>query len=586
MEKEVFISYSHVDQIIADGVCGYLEQNNISCFISSRDIPKGVTWAKVIPKALRNSKLMIAIFSRDFNLSEETDSEISIAANRHIPILAFRIADEDFDGLKEYYLTKSNWIEAFPEPEKQFGKLLNSVQILLNKTERCPISPIANTSSDEAEGYLNRAKDLIFGINQNKDKTKGSFLLRKAAKLGHCEAEYLLGMSYFEGIGISQNWEEAREWLSKSVAHGYPNAMYQLGFMFHYGIGTEPDIMKALELYTNSADLGYGKAMKMLGKTYKSGELGMLDLDRSLHYYEQSFDILYEQALEGNVLEAQYEIGNSYMDGEGVAQDYHQAIEWYKRAESQGFAPAVNALGVCYCRGMGVHLDMEKGYEYQLRSAQDDCRIAQWNTAYNYLHGLGTTIDVKQGYDWMLKAANGGIAPAQCALGKYYATGKKDLEKNLELSEKWYQTAIHSGSLDAMYLLGKAYESGLFGVDNPDESSFILYKKAAMRNHTLSFIALADHYFNEKGCHYNPTESARWYGKIANVYVDMKNKGEHYFVTECGSGYRTFTTFDLEHKIKFVHAIERLACQYETGKGVNPDIMEAKKWRNLASTIR
>ena len=71
MEKEVFISYSHVDQIIADGVCGYLEQNNIGCFIANRDIPKGVTWAKVIPKALRESRLMIAVFSRDFNLSED-----------------------------------------------------------------------------------------------------------------------------------------------------------------------------------------------------------------------------------------------------------------------------------------------------------------------------------------------------------------------------------------------------------------------------------------------------------------------------------------------------------------------------------
>lgn len=585
MEKEVFISYSHVDQIIADGVCGYLEQNNIGCFIANRDIPKGVTWAKVIPKALRESRLMIAVFSRDFNLSEETDNEISIAANRHIPILAFRIADEDFDGLKEYYLTKSNWIEAFPEPEKQFGKLLNSVQILLNKADRPILSHIHNNASDESIATFNMAKELILGINHVKDITRGTFLLRKAAKQNNSEAEYMLGMAYYEGLGVSQNWGEAINWLSKASELGFPNAMFQLGFIYHYGIGITPNIMKALELYTNAADLGCGKALKMLGKVYKSGELGILDSNRSEQYYEQSFELLYEQALEENILEAQYEIGNSYMDGEGVEQDYQQAIEWYRRAESSGFAPASNALGVCYCRGMGVHQDLKKGYELQLKSAQNDCRIAQWNTAYNYLHGLGTEKNIKEGYDWMVKAAYGGIAPAQCALGKYYASGKNDLEKDLLQSKKWYQLAIDSGSLDAMYLLGNAYMSGNIESENPNEESFALFKKAAMRNHTLSYIALGNCYSDKDGLHYNPVESVRWFGKIALIYEEMRNKGEHYFVTECGAGYRTFLIFDSEYKELFANAMKKLAIQYENGEGVDVDLVQARKWNEYASFI-
>lgn len=585
MDKEVFISYSHVDQIIADGVCGYLEQNNILCFIANRDIPKGVTWAKIIPKALRSCKLMIAVFSRDFNLSEETDNEISIAANRHIPILAFRIADEDFDGLKEYYLTKSNWIEAFPEPEKQFGKLLNSVQILLNKTERAPFAPIISKSSDESLDYLNKAKELLSTNGKNKDITRATFLLRKAAKQGNGEAEYLLGMAYYEGLGVSQNWDDAKNWFAKSVEHGYPNAMYQLGFMYHYGIGTEPNIMKALELYTNSQDLGYGKAMKMLGKVYHTGELGVLDENRSQQYYEESFNNLYEQALENDIVEAQYEIANSYMDGEGVPHDYQQAIEWYRRAESNGFAPASNALGVCYCRGMGVHSDLVQGFELQLKSAQNDCRIAQWNTAYNYFHGLGTPIDIKLGYNWMLKAANGGIAPAQCALGKYFASGKNGLEKDLTQSERWYKRAISSGSLDAMYQLGKAYQSSIIEIENPDEESFLLFKKAAMRNHTISYIALGDCYSDKNNTHYNPIESARWFGKIAALYEDMTDNGVHFFVTECGAGYRTFLDFDMEHKKLFASAIKKLASQYERGEGVNKDADEANKWNALASKL-
>ena len=86
-------------------------------------MPKGPNWTRLLPSAIRNSRLMLAIFSKDFNNSTETDNEIAIAANHEIPILVFRITDDDFDGTKEYYLTKSNWIEAFPEPEKYFGEL-------------------------------------------------------------------------------------------------------------------------------------------------------------------------------------------------------------------------------------------------------------------------------------------------------------------------------------------------------------------------------------------------------------------------------------------------------------------------------
>ena len=117
---DVFISYSHDDRVVAEGVYDYLERNKIKCFIDG-DIPAGVPWSKEIPYAIRRSKLMLAVFSKNFNISEQTDNEIAVASNRKIPMLVFRITDDSFDGTKEYFLTKSNWIEAFPEPEKCFG---------------------------------------------------------------------------------------------------------------------------------------------------------------------------------------------------------------------------------------------------------------------------------------------------------------------------------------------------------------------------------------------------------------------------------------------------------------------------------
>jgi TPR repeat protein len=38
----------------------------------------------------------------------------------------------------------------------------------------------------------------------------------------------------------------------------------------------------------------------------------------------------------------------------GVAQDYGQAVKWYRRAAEQGYAEAQNNLGVMYGNGRGV----------------------------------------------------------------------------------------------------------------------------------------------------------------------------------------------------------------------------------------
>ena len=52
MKYDVFISYSSHDQKIVEGLCAYLEQYKIRCFVAYRDIPKGKPWPPYIPEAL------------------------------------------------------------------------------------------------------------------------------------------------------------------------------------------------------------------------------------------------------------------------------------------------------------------------------------------------------------------------------------------------------------------------------------------------------------------------------------------------------------------------------------------------------
>ena len=67
MRYDVFISYSSIDQKIAEGVCAYLEQQDIRCFVAYRDIPRGVVWATAIVEALENSRMMVVLFSKNLS---------------------------------------------------------------------------------------------------------------------------------------------------------------------------------------------------------------------------------------------------------------------------------------------------------------------------------------------------------------------------------------------------------------------------------------------------------------------------------------------------------------------------------------
>ena len=51
---------------------------------------------------------------------------------------------------------------------------------------------------------------------------------------------------------------------------------------------------------------------------------------------------------------AQNNLGLMYEDGQGVVQDYAEAVRWYKLAAAQGHASAQSNLGLMYATGRGV----------------------------------------------------------------------------------------------------------------------------------------------------------------------------------------------------------------------------------------
>ena len=58
----------------------------------------------------------------------------------------------------------------------------------------------------------------------------------------------------------------------------------------------------------------------------------------------------------------QYKLGQAYYYGNGVTQNYVEAVKWWRKAAEQGFSQARYELGCAYCNGEGVPQDYVKAY--------------------------------------------------------------------------------------------------------------------------------------------------------------------------------------------------------------------------------
>ena len=150
MKYDVFISYSTKDKKVVEGLCAYLEQHKIRCFVAYRDVDKTAVWAEKIVEGLEDSRMMLVVFSENYNCSDQVNREIEIASEDKKPILTFRLTDTKFKGAKKYYLKNLNWIDAFPHPEESFGSVTNDISRLLG----IKISPITREEQSNAGGGI------------------------------------------------------------------------------------------------------------------------------------------------------------------------------------------------------------------------------------------------------------------------------------------------------------------------------------------------------------------------------------------------------------------------------------------------
>ena len=124
-----------------------------------------------------------------------------------------------------------------------------------------------------------------------------------------------------------------------------------------------------LAMIRKAAEQGNAMEQTSLGRAYQKGEGVPQD-------YVQAVYWLRKAAEQGNDI-AQYFLGRAYQNGEGVPQDYVQASNWFRKAAEQGHDPAQATLGRAYRNGEGVPQDYVQAAQWFRKAAEQGADTAQ-----------------------------------------------------------------------------------------------------------------------------------------------------------------------------------------------------------------
>ena len=100
---------------------------------------------------------------------------------------------------------------------------------------------------------------------------------------------------------------------------------------------------------------------------------------------------------------AQFALGAQFATGDGVPQDYSQAVQWFSRAAGQGHVMAQATLGAYYWAGRGVPQDLRKAYFWSAlaRNGGDEASKYRLQALASRMTHRDVAAAQKQADDWL-----------------------------------------------------------------------------------------------------------------------------------------------------------------------------------------
>jgi len=149
---------------------------------------------------------------------------------------------------------------------------------------------------------------------------------------------------------------------------------------------------------------------------------------------------------------AEVQLAYMYSHGEGVPQDYDEALRWRRKAADQGSAGGEDGLGHMYYYGQGVQQDYAEAFRWYRKAADQGDAMGEDGVALMYEQGQGVSQDYTEALRWYRKAVDQGYAKAEYNFGNMYYYGHGVPQDRVE-AFRWYRKAADRGDEYAQRVL-------------------------------------------------------------------------------------------------------------------------------------
>ena len=199
--------------------------------------------------------------------------------------------------------------------------------------------------------------------------------LQTGVEQGNAEDQFCLGISY----QLSKEYDSAEHWYLSAANQNYAPAQSFLCLLYSQTAVKEGDIFAwAVKAADNHDALGYF----FLGYCYNKGIVVEPDYTKAAAIYQGVIDGNDSGGVALTEPLAQYDeilakcfaenaLAELYQNGDGVEQNYAEALRLFKAAYDDGYAPAALHIGEFYYFGYGIKQDRDTAYLWFLKAAEE-----------------------------------------------------------------------------------------------------------------------------------------------------------------------------------------------------------------------
>mmetsp|Transcript_1276 Transcript_1276/g.3756 ORF Transcript_1276/g.3756 Transcript_1276/m.3756 type:complete len:852 (-) Transcript_1276:1809-4364(-) len=300
------------------------------------------------------------------------------------------------------------------------------------------------------------------GTKLSRDDRKATELIFKAASMGNPDAHGLLGFLYASGWSKEVEADQAKSILYWTIAArgGSIYGQMALGYRYAYGIDVAPTCKKASYTYLKAVEQIIEKFDQDVLRGVPFNDDVRLDDIPGIQWKSEQMEMVQysKHSAERGEVNALRAVGQFYLFGRGVEQDFGRAHQLFERAADLGDPRAHAFLGFMYYTGVGVEKNNETAFEHFKTAARSREPAGHQGLGVAYRYGAGVEQNYQEAYRNFRQAAEKGVGEAFYNLGVMHLEGLGVEQSNKQAFDHFRQSAdrfhLHGLYQTAQMLIG------------------------------------------------------------------------------------------------------------------------------------